>query len=186
MDSSVRTAGRGWIVGGVVAGVALLCCGVLAVGTLGVMVLGSDGGVARSTPMPPSEGRPSSGSASPAFATAAIPRDEPSGSPLPPSETSEGLDFETALQFMIIDPVFEESLTDQELRYDVLKGLIQSKGQDNCSVSLPEVRLAKPRDENGIWTEKWTLFICDSTTTYTIVFAPSPQGGTDFVVYTIE
>ncbi len=75
-----------------------------------------------------------------------------------------------------------QGIADAELRTDTMHSIGQSESERGCdNISLVSAQLVSEPEpsEGGSWTELWQISACGETHAYTIVYTPSPAGGTD-------
>jgi hypothetical protein len=81
-------------------------------------------------------------------------------------------------------------LADDLLKSDVTKAIADyEQSQTGCTdVTLfgGQVLVNPEQSGDGSWTETWQMMVCGESRVYSIVFTPSPAGGTDFSVTRID
>jgi hypothetical protein len=105
----------------------------------------------------------------------------------------------SAAAFIVLKPVFQSvneqafgytGIASEELKSDVLKAISDNETSLNgCSdVSLinGHMFLKPEQTEDGSWTETWQVMVCSESRLYSILFVPSPLGGTDFSASRID
>lgn len=105
----------------------------------------------------------------------------------------------SAAAYIVLKPVLQSvneqafgytGIASEELKSDVLKALSDNETSLNgCSdVSLinGHMFLRPEQTEDGSWTETWQVMVCGESRLYSILFVPSPLGGTDFSASRID
>jgi hypothetical protein len=105
----------------------------------------------------------------------------------------------SAAAFIILKPALQSvneqafgytGIADEELKSDVLKALTDHEASLNgCSeVTLinGHMFLRPEQTGDGSWTENWQVMVCSESHLYSILFVPSPLGGTDFSASRID
>jgi len=81
-------------------------------------------------------------------------------------------------------------IADDLLKSDVTKAIADyEQSQTGCTdVTLfgGQVIISPEQSGDGSWTETWQMSVCGESHLYSVVFTPSPAGGTDFSVSRLD
>ncbi len=77
-------------------------------------------------------------------------------------------------------------IADEQLKSDVLNTITQYEGStsgcSDVSLFLGQMLVSPEQTGDGSWSELWQVMACGESHLYSVSFAPSPGGGTDFSI----
>jgi hypothetical protein len=104
-----------------------------------------------------------------------------------------------AAAFIVLKPALQSvneqafgytGIASEELKADVLKALSDNEasltGCSDVTLINGHMFLRPEQTEDDSWTETWQVMVCSESRLYSILFVPSPLGGTDFSASRID